>query len=424
MAALAQADDGGRLTFSGYGTLGLNHDDSRESAFTRDITQRPKDFSQTSNSWWSEDAWQRDTRLGLQLSYQLAPATSVTSQVVLRDQVSSRVNHLVDWMYLSLNPLPEMDFRAGRIGFDVFLMSEQRNVGYSYPWLRPPVEFYGWIPLHSIDGVDLAYTLKEGKGQWRFKLQGGRSPGMGIPFDKDVYYFESDRIATATLTRQEGPWLLKAGYANLSVGTEADPLSRMGLFSGLDTVAAGMPGIPQSVRNEAADLRHHMTWKNARMNYFNLGMTYDTPDWFVQAEWGRVSSSIAMAINSDMAYLGLARRLDDWTPYAMVSAIRPQGDVRSASYYWGDTLPAAATAADRAMLNGLQSGAYMALNSTRMNQETFTLGVRWDLTSRTALKWQWDTTHVRPNSYLLRPSTKVNQELTVNLLSAALDFVF
>ena len=67
----------------------------------------------------------------------------------------------------------QLDFRVGRINFDAFLMSDHRHVGYAYPWVRPPSEFYAWIPIFSMDGIDAAYNFQSKDARWRIKAQAG-----------------------------------------------------------------------------------------------------------------------------------------------------------------------------------------------------------------------------------------------------------
>ncbi|MBF0308157.1 MAG: hypothetical protein HQL56_01350 [Magnetococcales bacterium] len=415
--ASAYAEDSGRWRINGYGTLGFNVDNSPTTAFVRDLNQRPKDSLPDDGAWFSNDAWLRDSRLGLQIGYQFTPTLSAMTQLVWRDQITTTFSHYVDWAYLAYKPKPEADIRLGRLGYDVFLMSEQRHLGYGYPWARPPVEFYGWIPLYAVDGVDLAYTLAGNPERWRFKTQIGRSIGIGIPMDEEVYSLESDRLLTATLTRESGPWLIKAGYSHLNIRTEAKPLAP--LHPALDAVGElGLPGVSA----EAANYRRNMRFKDAEMAFRTLGISYDDKEWLVQAEAGTVTSSIEMNVNNDMAYAGLSRRLGDWTPYLMVGAIRPHVDVYTAAANWGEGLPPEVAEG----LNGLQSAAITALNSSRIHQETLTLGLRWDFDSRAAVKWQWDTTHIHPNSYLLRPGFFIDrsQDMTVQSFTVNLDFMF
>jgi hypothetical protein len=44
------------------------------------------------------------------------------------------------WAFISYAPVPDMKVRAGRLGWDVYMLSDSRNVGYSYLWVRPPVD--------------------------------------------------------------------------------------------------------------------------------------------------------------------------------------------------------------------------------------------------------------------------------------------
>ncbi|MEO5346578.1 MAG: hypothetical protein H7834_09405 [Magnetococcus sp. YQC-9] len=405
------------LQINGFGTLGWIHDDNATSAFVRDLNQRPKDSLPEDRSWFPNDSWLRDSRLGLQANLRLSSDLSVMTQMVLRNQITHNPGYHLDWALLAWTPMPDLDLRFGRVGYDLFLVSEQRNMGYGYPWIRPPVEFYGWIPLYSLDGFDGSYAWRSNAATWRFKVQGGRSIGIGVPMDEDLYRMTLDQAITATLTYEEGRWLFKAGHSHLRVASEAKPLTP--LFNALDGLA-GM-GLP-SVEAQAADLRRNMTFDASRIRLSTVGLVYDDKDWLVQAELGTVSSSIEMNVNHDIAYAGVAKRWGDWTPYTLISAIRPHHRAQSISSNWGDGLPANLEAA----LNGLQQASILAINSSRIHQETMSLGVRYDLNPWAALKWQWDGTHVHPNGYLLRPGTLLDgsQPLTVQAFSVSLDFVF
>ncbi|MBF0262172.1 MAG: hypothetical protein HQL97_10105 [Magnetococcales bacterium] len=401
----------------GYGTLGWVHDDHARSAFVRDTNQSPKDTLPDDRSWFNNDSWLRDSRLGLQASMRLSPELSLMSQVVLRDQITRDFGYYVDWALLAWNPLPETQLRVGRVGYDLFLISEQRNMGYGYPWIRPPVEFHGWIPLFSLDGADISHAVVVNDARWRVKLQGGRSLGVGIPMDDDLYRLDLDRLFVATLAYEKGPWQVKIGHSRLHLNHEAKPLSP--LHDALDGLAGS--GLP-AVEAQAAEYRRDMSFADSRITLSTLGVVYDNKDWLVQAELGRVSATIDMSTNHDMGYLAVARRLGNWTPYALSSAIRPHKPAYAATFNWGDGLPAGM--ADG--LNGLQQVAITAINSSRMDQETYTLGLRYDVTPWAALKWQWDSTRIHPNGYLLRPGNLLDrsQPLSVQALSVALDFVF
>ena len=148
-ATTVQAQSTGGLRFSGYGTLGYVQDNRNDIVAIRDVSQRP-------DSNMGSGTWQRDSRLGIQAEYRVSPVVDLVAQAVFRDQVSTHATHVIELAYAGFKPTPQLDVRVGRVGYDAFLMSDIRNVGYAYPWVRPFTEYYGWIPLFSVDGADIA----------------------------------------------------------------------------------------------------------------------------------------------------------------------------------------------------------------------------------------------------------------------------
>jgi hypothetical protein len=77
------AGEGDAWQVSGFGTVGVAHDDRQDMATVRDISQRPHNETQTGPSW------QLDTRLGMQLEYHINPGTELVGQVVARDRAKA-----------------------------------------------------------------------------------------------------------------------------------------------------------------------------------------------------------------------------------------------------------------------------------------------------------------------------------------------
>ncbi|MBF0463014.1 MAG: hypothetical protein HQL87_16720 [Magnetococcales bacterium] len=407
---IARAEEDDRLRFDFYGTLGFSHDDSANLAPVRDLSQRPRRSNQTN------DSWVMDSRLGLQASYAVNPWVDLMTQAVWREQADISLDSYLDWAFINLHPTPAFDVRLGRVGYDVFLMSDHRNLGYAYPWVRPPIEFYGWIPMYSVNGGDMAYTLEEGTARWRFKAQAGHA-GLKFPMGSDAssgpdYDFKSDNVWSLTAAWESDPWRIKGGYSQIVLKTDAPILAP--LQAGLETVArAGLPGVSA----EAAALRDDLTYQDVTLRYVTLGVAYDDGVWLGQAEWGRVTTTADMVSNGNMAYLGMGRRFGDWTPFVLLSGVRSTVPVRQTSADWNLS----------ASLSGLQASAVSVLNSTRFDQETESLGVRWDFNSHLAFKVQGDSTLVHPYGYGLwyvGTNDRTHVDTRINLLSATMDFVF
>lgn len=388
------------LSLSGFGTVGYAYDRRADIAPARDISQKPR------HGYATAPGWRLDSRLGVQLEYRLGAQVDLVGQFVASDHFKADLDSVTRLAYAAIRPHPQVDIRAGRLNYDAFLMSDHRNVGYAYPWVRPPAEFYGWIPIFSIDGADLAYTHHDDDASWRIKLQAANTR-LAIPIG-DGYDFRADRLLGISLSRRTAAWRLKAAYSQFTVGSEVPALAP--LLGGLGAVAAAaVPG----VSGEAAVLRRELTFQGARIAYATLGAAYDDGSWLAQAEIGRTTSTADVVPHGSMAYASLAHRFGNWTPYLMFGVSRP-GNERRGAADWGPLNAA------------LRDPALFTVNTTRIEQNTLSIGTRWDFHRQAALKLQWDRTRIKPSGYGLwwRDLAINGQDSRVDLVSATLDFTF
>lgn len=397
--AAALADDGLRL--SGFGTLGYTADSRSDIAPARDIVQLPESGFSTGPSW------RVDTRLGVQMEYSLSPNADLVGQLVVRDQFHRDLDSATELAYLTVRPGTQWDVRAGRINYDAFLMSEYRNVGYAYPWVRPPSEFYGWIPILSVDGLDATYRFESASARWRLKAQLGRSSPFAIPIQSG-YDFRADDMRGVSVTGQTDKWRFKLAYSQWTAANEVPAFAP--LHAGLDSLAAaGVPGVSA----EAADLRRNLSFQGARVSYTTLGAVYDDGQWLAQAELGTTTASTAVVPHGRMAYVSIGRRFGDWTPLLTFSTSRPDAPRLPANDWGGYNAT-------------LRDPALFVLNTNRIEQDTVSLGLRWDFHRQAALKLQWDQTQIKPTGYgLWWRDEAINRDGSrINLLAMTLDFAF
>lgn len=401
----------GEWRVSGYGTAGLTWDDRKDMAPTRDISQRPRDVTDDRAGFASAPTWRLDSRLGLQVDYRLSDRLELVAQAVLRDHEAATLANSIEATYVGWRPLPDLDVRAGRLSYDAFLMSDTRSLGYAYPWVRPPTEFYSWIPIFSVDGADIAYRFG-GDDKWRIKAQFGRG-GFTVPLGTSQYKFVSRELVTLTLSHQAGPWRYKAGYSQFEVGTEADAINP--LRAGLGQLVGATAQLAPSISQEANDLERNLRFRDARIRYLTLGLHYDDGTWLGQAEWGHASSTSGIIPHGTMWYAGLGRRFGDWTPFVVASSVQPADGVRTPSANWSVIGQA-----------DLQRTALSVINSTRAAQDTMALGVRWDVGNQVAVKVQWSSTRVQAAGYgqWWRDLVLNARPARVNLLSVNADFIF
>ena len=157
-----------RWRFSGFGTLGLAYTSSHTAEYSRELSQ-PRGTGHDLDP-------KLDSRLGLQVNVNLTDDLSFVGQVISKYRFDQTFTPDLSWAFLSYNPSSGLQLRAGRLGWDVFQLADTRNVGYSYLWARPPVDFYGPLQISSLEGGDIAWTTSIGEGQsLRLKVSAGQT---------------------------------------------------------------------------------------------------------------------------------------------------------------------------------------------------------------------------------------------------------
>lgn len=395
------SNDANRFTVSGFGTIGYVQTDKPEYGFTRDLSQ-PRRYG-------LEKHLLPDSRLGLQLNYRPNPRFEFAGQLVARDQAALSLARSVDWAFAAWHPAPEADLRVGRLGFDVFMLSDYRNVGYAYTWVRPVVEFYSWMPLYSFDGIDASYALETDHGRWRIKLLGGRSRTRTPSKVNDQdYNLVFDPLLGASLSFESGPWRTKLSYVTIRFGTQPPTGALTGPLAEL--AGLGLPGISA----DAARLRDDLIIEGERSRYAAFGVSYDDNRYQVQAEYSRLAGGPPSVPQGWRGYVSVGRRFGDFTPFAVAAWARPTAARESSSQDWSP-VPGGSL---------LQAAAVTAVDIGRIDQRSASLGVRWDFSHTAALKLQWDHSWINSDGWGLWPTGNSAHSDGVNLVTATIDWVF
>ena len=100
----------------------------------------------------------RETMLGLQIDAKLMDKLIFTTQL-LADRDPDNYSLQADWIFAKYTFNQVSSIKAGRIRSPVFMVSEFIEVGITYPWVRPPAEVYGLLPLNSVNGVEFRMNV-------------------------------------------------------------------------------------------------------------------------------------------------------------------------------------------------------------------------------------------------------------------------
>jgi hypothetical protein len=402
--AQAAASEPAEFRVSGFGTVGISHVDGPAGwAYKRDITQ-PDSVSGTRADL--------DTRLGFQLNYSPVQQFELVTQVVAaRRSAAALQSDSVEWAFAAWRPDADWTIRGGRVNADIFLLSDYRNVGFAYPFVRPPVEVYGLLP-RSLDGFDVTRGWSTGGAQWRAKVFGGRA----ITFADAASRLELRPAYGATVTRDADGLLIRASAVRTTVASEIATVQP--LLESLSQIAA-LP-VP-SVAAQAADLRDRSGVHGTRLTYLSLGSRYESRDWLASAEYVRVSGH--PSVNYSAGYASVGRRFGSLTALATFSGVQSANPVL-VSPAWGSALAPVLGPALAQQAQVLADTATTGLNTVRLSQRTWSVGARYDLDSRWALKFQWDQIRVNANGSGLWAGSKGVDPASARIATFVVDFVF
>jgi len=113
------------------------------------------------------------SQVGLVFSTSINPQWSVAGQyhfIAREGEVS------LDWGFATFQVNESNKIKFGRQKYPLGLVTENIDIGITYPWVRPPREFYNTelgdesanIALESFDGVSLVYSTGD---EWEFTVQ-------------------------------------------------------------------------------------------------------------------------------------------------------------------------------------------------------------------------------------------------------------
>jgi len=107
-------------------------------------------------------SYENDSVYGINIRTDVSDRVSGAAQL-LATSTSSNFNVEAEWAYVSYKFSETSSIRAGKLNLTTFLLSDYANVGYLFPWIRPPVEVYENNPLKNFLGVEWLHVSHIGQ---------------------------------------------------------------------------------------------------------------------------------------------------------------------------------------------------------------------------------------------------------------------
>jgi len=268
-SAEAAETDQPKVTFDGFGSLGVSHSSMHSGDYVLD-SSIPKGTS-LSEDWSSGN----DSRIAVHLAANLTPNVSAVLQIVSEYHTPNTYQPEVEWANVKYAFTPDVYIRAGRIALPTFLNSDTRDVGYTYVWIHPPLELYRQLPISHSDGVDAMYRVQIGES---------------VNSIKAILYGENTLERETTTSISKDMWGI---FDTIEYGQTTAHIGYQERLSATENSQTGITG--EWVRN--SDL--------------SLGVQYDPGDWFAISEWIQRESTTKISA----MYISAGYRVNKFTPY-------------------------------------------------------------------------------------------------------------
>ncbi|MGA7748951.1 MAG: porin [Gallionella sp.] len=349
------------FTFGGFGSLGVSYSSMGLGDYVPDSSY--PSGPGISGAWSTTN----DTRIAAHVAAQFTPQISAVLQVDSEFHSSNTYQPEVEFANVKYDFTPDISLRAGRLSLPTFLESENRDIGYTYAWIHPPVEVYRQEPIAHADAVDASYRLQTGEVGNSIKALYGRST------------FESNDF------------------------TPTSDLSSKQLWGIFDTVEYGSTTLHvgyQQRETDSEDLLTNESGSLVKESDLSAGVQYDPGDWFAMSEWIQHESTY----KTSAMYVSAGYRVKKFTPYLTYAQNSP-----------GSFLP------------GFPPPSSEAIVLANRSQSTVSLGVRWDFMKDTDIKFQYDQVKLSDDSNGFLANVPPNVTLygqTFHVISAVVDFIF
>lgn len=397
----AFAQDGSNVRISGFGTGALTWTNTDKAEFGRPNQASGAGKDVTTGV---------DSNFGVQADYAVNSWLSVTGQGLVRKDAQDDFGAELAWAFAKAKVSDDVSFRVGRMGVPAFMISDYRNVGYANTMLRPPAEMYSQMLFNTIDGADVTWQHSVGDTTYTAQLAIGKSKVDLI----DGLSLDGRRMTALNLVAEHGPLTVRFGRVDGKI-TLNGSTTMPALLNSLNMVAAGYH-IPQ-----AAQLASDIDVRDKKASFTSIGATLDWNDILVQSEYAKRKTDSWVNDTTSWYVMG-GYRIGKFLPYYSHARLSINGTVHNGM---PAACPAGYPAACTPTLAAL-SGIVATLPYTGVGQgeqQTDSIGMRWDFYRSLALKVQFD--HVRPNQaagLLINPQPGFHGP--VNVGAVAVDFVF
>ena len=350
--------------------------------------------------------FEKDTRFGLQVSSDITDNMSVVAQLLGRGD-QGNFNAIIEWAYIDYEFHDTTSIHVGKIKQPVYLVNDYVEVGYAYPWIRPPQEvYYSNNPLNTVNGIELLLQFPVGKGTLSFQ------PYLGSNRDEIANgggaYFEAENI-----------YGIDIKYSGRGYAVHASNFQ-------CEVKVFGTPFV-QSADLVGGEVLVDLDGSKGDCNVSSTGFNLDLANVVVYAEWQKrtTDETLSRAFgDTESYYATLGYRIGKWLPHLTFASI--EGEASTVG------LPTNGAAE---VVTGPATG--FNINFPVAIQTSITAGLRYEVNDSAALKFEYMVVDVEQDPTELASANQgfnyglfntnfdqLGPQDKVGIMSVALDVIF
>ncbi|BFM11210.1 hypothetical protein R50072_13630 [Simiduia litorea] len=291
-----------------------------------------------------------ESKLALQASSNLGNGLSVTAQAIARG--SDDFNVEMEWAFVSYDFGESSRINVGKLRIPFYQYSDFLDVGYAYPWIRPPESVYDLF-FSTMEGANLQFNGAMGSWDSGLQLVMGRTANeliiSGLESNADL------RNLVGGAWTINNDWLtLRAAYfqADTTIGNTS-----------LDFLETNLAGAGFASQADAFAVR------DDKGSFVGLGFKVDKAGWLFAGEATQIKVADSFIADQDSAYLTIGKTFNDLMFHVTYEI---QEDTRVEGITDGIPFPT------NTGLDLLVGGAEAAADSSEGTNDTVTVGMRYN----------------------------------------------
>ncbi|TMO55768.1 hypothetical protein [Pseudoalteromonas phenolica] len=358
-----------KISFSGFGTVGVVHSNSDTYKFRTDISKYNDKFEDNFD-------FNSISSLGFQTDISLNANFDFVGQVVYRGQDNISLDNTLSLAFLRYKPSPNWDFRAGRTLLDLYLLTEYRDISFAYPWAKVPNEVYSLLPFRSFDGADVSYINSFGSLDYRIKLFAGESIGE-VALDDQTVNLEIFNGLGASLELSQFDWTFSIKHTRAKTRDN---------IAGMQEVINGLELIPEQLWPDKNKFLGEFSLVNKQTYFTSAGLRYNFDEFTILAEIVRLKSDSSVVSAVKSGYVNTTYNYDKGQFFYTYAIAKSKSNEINEAVQLNGNLP---EQVERLFLAVNESFGVFS-----PNQQTHSVGARYDIKDNVAFKLQFDHTSI------------------------------